>query len=161
MKISKEDFILRIVDGIDYIGQVRTKIEEYTMRLGRDLSFQNIEEELRDPAVKYTPPQGELLVAIDENEVVLGMVAYHKHTDERCEMKRLYVSPECRGMKIGEKLVIEIVQHAKDAGFKEMVLDTITPLRTAIHLYKRMGFEECGAYYNNPMDDVVYMRRFL
>ncbi|MCH4284448.1 MULTISPECIES: GNAT family N-acetyltransferase [Erysipelotrichaceae] len=149
------------MNGIDYIEQVKIKIIEYTTRLGRDLSFQNIDEELSNPAIKYAAPQGELLVALDDHEKVIGMVAYHKHSDERCEMKRLYVSPECRGMKLGEKLVDEIIQHAKNAGFKEMVLDTIVPLQAAIHLYKKMGFEECEPYYHNPMDDVIYMKRLL
>jgi len=152
---------MRIVEGTDYIDQVKDMIIEYTKRLGRDLSFQNIKSEFSDPAQKYTAPEGELLVAIDEDENVLGMVAYHKHSDERCEMKRLYVSPECRGMELGDKLVSEIIKHARDAGFKEMVLDTIEPLQAAIHLYKKMGFEECKAYYNNPMDDVVYMKKIL
>ncbi|QNM12205.1 GNAT family N-acetyltransferase [Absiella sp. AM09-50] len=152
---------MKIVNGIDYIEQVKIKIIEYTTRLGRDLSFQNIDEELSNPAIKYAAPQGELLVALDDHEKVIGMVAYHKHSDERCEMKRLYVSPECRGMKLGEKLVDEIIQHAKNAGFKEMVLDTIVPLQAAIHLYNKMGFEECEPYYYNPMDDVIYMKRLL
>jgi len=152
---------MRIVDGTNYMGQVKNLLMEYTKRLGRDLSFQNIEEEMSNPAKKYTAPEGELLVAIDESENVLGMVAYHKHTAERCEMKRLYVSPTCRGMKLGDKLVVEIIQHAKAAGFKEMVLDTITPLQAAIHLYKKIGFKECEPYYDNPMADVVYMKKLL
>lgn len=152
--------ILRIANGIDYIEQVKSKIAEYTTCLGRDLSFQHIDEELSNPAIKYAPPQGELLVALDDDQVI-GMVAYHKHTSERCEMKRLYVSPQYRGMKIGDQLVADIIKHAKDAGFREMVLDTITPLQAAVHLYKKMGFEECEAYYDNPMDDVIYMKRPL
>lgn len=156
-----EGINLKIVNGIDYIEQVKVKIIEYITRLGRDLSFQNIDEELSNPAIKYAAPQGELLVALDDDEKVIGMVAYHKHSNERCEMKRLYVSLECRGMKLGEKLVDEIMRHAKKARFKEMVLDTIVPLQPAIHLYKKMGFEECEPYYDNPMDDVIYMKRLL
>lgn len=152
---------MRIANGIDYIEQVKNKIAEYSTRLGRDLSFQHIDEELSNPAIKYAPPQGELLVALDDDEQVIGMVAYHKHTGERCEMKRLYVSPQYREMKLGHKLVVAILKHAKDAGFKEMVLDTIIPLQAAIHLYKKVGFEECEAYYDNPMDDVIYMKRSL
>ena len=152
---------MRIVDGIDYIDQVKQLIAEYTKRLGRDLSFQDIESELKDPSKKYTAPESELLAAVDDNGHVMGMVAYHKHTDSRCEMKRLFVLPECRGMKLGDRLVEEIVQHARKAGFKEMVLDTITPLKAAVHLYRKMGFEECEAYYNNPMPDVIYMKKLL
>ena len=83
---------MKILDGRPYIPQIRKLIEEYTSWLGRDLTFQNLEEELRDPAKKYTPPQGEVLVA-EEAGRIIGMIAYHRHTDRRCEMKRLYVNP--------------------------------------------------------------------
>ena len=149
-----------IVDGKDYIDQVKKLISEYTEKLNRDLSFQNLEEELKNPEKKYTAPAGELLVAVEDGTVV-GMVAYHKHSDDRCEMKRLYVRPGYRKNKLGNKLVEQIIEHAEKAGFKEMVLDTITPLQAAIHLYKKMGFAECEPYYDNPMNDVVYMKKNL
>ena len=151
---------MQIVDGKDYIPQVKNLIIEYTQRLNRDLSFQNIDGELKDPAHKYTAPEGEILVAID-NDSVIGMVAYYRHNDTRCEMKRLYVKPEARGLHLGDTLVNEIIIHARKAGFKEMVLDTIKPLKSAIHLYQKHGFETCDAYYENPMGDVIYMKKQL
>ena len=47
------------------VGKVKEKfyvqaIAEYAKRLGRDLSFRNLEEELKDPAGRYTAPQGRL-----------------------------------------------------------------------------------------------------
>lgn len=78
---------MKIVDGKDFIPQVKKLIVEYTERLGRDLAFQHINEELQNPATKYTAPEGEILVALEKNEV-LGMVAYHRHNESRCEMKR-------------------------------------------------------------------------
>ena len=43
-----------------------------------------------------------------------------------------------------------------------MVFDTLThPLKAAISLYHKYGFEECSANYNNPMDDVIYMKRLI
>ena len=151
---------MKIVDGKDYLSEVKELILEYSRRLGRDLSFQNIEDELKDPSHKYTAPEGELLAAT-ENGKVMGIVAYHRHSDDRCEMKRLYVRPDARGMHLGDALVAEILAHAKNAGYKEIVLDTIAPLKAAIALYKKHGFEECEAYYYNPMDDVIYMRKEL
>lgn len=151
---------MKIVDGKDYLSEVKTLITEYSNQLGRDLSFQNIDEELKNPEHKYTTPQGEILVVVDHDKV-LGMVAYHRHSDVRCEMKRLYVRSDARGMHLGNTLVAEILAHAKNAGYKEMVLDTIEPLKAAISLYKKHGFEECEAYYHNPMDDVIYMRKQL
>lgn len=143
----------------DYIPQVKELILEYTQRLDRDLSFQNLNDELSDLKSKYLPPNGEILVAVD-NDDVLGMVAYYKHDDVTCEMKRLYVKLESRGLHLGDRLVFEIIAHAKCNGFEVMLLDTIKPLKAAISLYKKHGFIECEPY-DNPMDDVIYMKREL
>ena len=89
------------------------------------------------------------------------MVAYYQHSDTRCEMKRLYVRPAGRGHALGDRLIESIMDHAKASGYTEMVLDTIEPLKAAIHLYKKHGFTECEPYYHNPMDDVIYMSREL
>ena len=126
------------MDGKDYLPEGKELIQEYSRRLGRDLSFQNIEDELKEPSRKYAAPERELLVAT-EGEKVWGMVAYHRHSATRCEMKRLYVRLKARGMHLGEALVIEILSHAKKAGYKEIVLDTIVPLKAAIALYKKHG----------------------
>ena len=45
---------MQIVDGKDYLSEVKKLIIEYSQRLGRDLSFQNIDDELQDLAHKYT-----------------------------------------------------------------------------------------------------------
>ena len=68
--------MIKIIDGKPYLDQVKELITEYTQWLGRDLSFQDLDKELADIGEKYTVPNGELLVAIDEKGIVLGMVAY-------------------------------------------------------------------------------------
>lgn len=156
-----EVMIMKIQDGSARLDEARELIAEYAARLNRDLSFQNLEAELSDLAGKYTPPAGELLVAVDETNAVVGMVAYHRHSAERCEMKRLYVKPEARGSRLGDRLVGEILRHARKAGYREMVLDTIAPLRAAVALYRKWGFSECAPYYDNPMDDVIYLSKKL
>lgn len=59
---------MEICNGVDYLDQVKELIIEYTKRLGRDLSFQNIDEELGNPAKKYTAPEGEILVAVEDEK---------------------------------------------------------------------------------------------
>ena len=151
---------MEIVNGINYLPEIKDLIIEYTKFLNRDLSFQSLEEELNDLEKKYTGKEGYILALLIDGKV-MGCVAYHKLSDSICEMKRLYVKPELRGVKAGEQLVKRIIEVAKEKGFSEMVLDTIEPLKAAIHLYKKMDFTECEPYYNNPMNDVIYMKRKL
>ena len=151
---------MQIVDGKPYMDQITALIKEYVGRLNRNLDFQGIDAELKDPAPKYTAPEGELLAAVEDG-VVLGMVAYHRHSAIRCEMKRLYVSPKARGLLLGKKLVAAIIHQAKAAGYQEMVLDTLQHMHAAIHLYEKFGFQRCEAYYHNPMPDVLYFKKKL
>lgn len=152
---------MKIIDGNNYLEEIKELITEYTTSLGRDLDFQHLSEEMDNLGLKYTSPNGEILAAISDEGQVAGCVAYRRHQDKCCEMKRLYVKPEYRKMKLGQKLVEEIIKRARVAGYEEMLLDTIRPLESAIGLYKRYGFEEIPAYYDNPMEDVVYMKLLL
>lgn len=89
------------------------------------------------------------------------MVVYYQHSDTCCEMKRFYVRPKGRGLALGDRLIESIMERVKASGYKEIVLDTIEPLKAAIHLNKKHGFVECKAYYHNPMDGVIYMSKTL
>ena len=152
---------MKITAGTPYGNEVKGLITEYYKALGRDLTFQDIYTELADLPAKYSPPEGRLLCAVTDEGEVIGCIAYHRHSDVRCEMKRLYVRPEFRELKAGRKLIEAILELAKADGYEEMVLDTIRPLQSAVHLYQKYGFEECEPYYNNPMPDVIYMKKKL
>ena len=39
-----------------------------------------------------------------------------------------------------------------------MVLDTIKPIKRAISLYKKYVFKKIESHYDNPTDDVIYMK---
>ena len=151
---------IEIVDGTKYLDEVKNLIIEYTKFLGRDLTFQNLDAELSDLAKKYCPPEGRIICAEVDGKII-GCVAYHKFDSERCEMKRLFVLEGYREFHAGSKLIEEILIAAKNDGYKEMILDTIKPLKSAIHLYKKFGFVETSPYYENPFADVIYMKKRL
>ena len=151
---------IKIIDGTKHLDEFKRLIIEYTKFLGRDLTFQNLDSELDDLAKKYCPPNGRIICA-QVGEKIIGCVAYHKFDDERCEMKRLFVEENYRKFHAGSKLIEEILIAAKNDGCKEILLDTIKPLQSAIHLYKKFGFVETSPYYENPMPDVIYMKKFL
>ena len=152
---------MKITDGFTYLTEVKSLIVAYTDSLGRDLSFQNLNAELADLQKKYEFPAGRLLAAVADDGDVIGCVAYCRHSSSRCEMKRLYVIPTYRKEGVGQTLLTEIINLAAADGYTEMVLDTRLPMESAIRLYRRNGFTEIPAYYENPMDDVLYFRRTL
>ncbi|WP_249029575.1 GNAT family N-acetyltransferase [Tannockella kyphosi] len=147
---------MEIIEGYPYVEEIKGLIQEYLIELDRDLSFQDIASEFNNLPKKYPA----LFVARKEDKVI-GCVAYQVLSNERCEMKRLFVKKEYRNEKIGALLVETIISKAIKEGYHEMVLDTIEPLQSAIHLYHSYGFMETTGYYDNPMDDVIYMMKEL
>lgn len=52
----------------------------------------------------------------------------------------LYIIPEARGQRIGERLIERALAHAKESGAKGMVLETAHTNVAGQKLYERMGF---------------------
>ena len=75
-----------------------------------------------------------------------------------CEMKRLYVREGYRRLRLGEALARAVIERAKGLGYREMLLDTLEDMYAARRLYARLGFRECGPYYQNPIPGTAYMR---
>ncbi len=139
----------------------RELFKEYAASIGIDLSFQGFDEELASLPGKYAPPHGALILALRDG-TPCGCVALRRIDDSTCEMKRLYVRPDCRGLKIGVELVRRIIQEAEARGYKAMRLDTLrTRMESAISLYEGFGFHDIEPYIYNPMPDARYMEKTL
>ena len=138
------------------IEMVRTLFQEYAAWLNIDLCFQGFPEELASLPGLYVPPRGRLLIAWSDNEAG-GCVALRPLKDGVCEMKRLFVGPRFRGQSVGRKLAEQIVADARHIGYSSMVLDTLPSMGLALRLYERLGFVRCGAYYETPLKETVFM----
>ena len=139
------------------ILQARQLFEQYAEGLGIDLCFQNFEKELAELPGAYVPPAGRLFLAMTD-ERAAGCVALRKIADSVCEMKRLYVRPECRGTGLGHTLTETIIQAAREIGYQRMRLDTLPgKMDRAIAMYRYLGFKEIEPYYNSPVGATLFM----
>lgn len=135
-------------------------IKEYAESLGFNLCFQQFDEEIASLEKHYGPPGGCLLLAYIGNKPV-GCVALRQLEDGVCEMKRLYLRPDCRGGGHGKALTLEAIRQAKALGYKAIRLDTLERMTQAVALYRALGFRDISPYRHNPIEGAIYMELTL
>lgn len=131
---------------------------EYAATLPFDLAFQSFGDELADLARHYAPPRGDAWLA-DVDGKLAGCVAVRPQAPGICEMKRMFIRPQCRGLKLGRQLAETTLEFARQAGYRAMRLDTIDTLQAAMSLYRSLGFVEIPPYYDNPNAGVHYFEK--
>lgn len=139
----------------DHYERVRKLFRQYADSLGFDLEFQDFSRELAILPGQYAPPQGCVLLAVSAGQYI-GCVALRPLENKICEMKRLYVIPAFRGLKIGRALAQGIIDEARLRGYAHMRLDTIETMTAAKSLYLSLGFRSIKPYRYNPLDNPTY-----
>jgi putative acetyltransferase len=151
-------FRLELIDSAAHplLPATRELLREYQRSLNVDLCFQDFENELAELPGKYLPPDGRLYAAM-VGEQLAGSVAMRRLNAHACEMKRLYLRPAFLGLGLGERLARQIIADATQAGYEQMLLDTLPTLKAALSLYVKLGFVETQAYTFNPLPGVKFL----
>ena len=88
-------------------------------------------------------------VAELDNEIVGGGGIYP--TDglpaDTCELVKMYLLPHARGAGLGRTLIEKSLAFAKDAGYKNVYLESMPELKQALKVYAKFGFD----YLKGPM----------
>lgn len=64
-----------------------------------------------------------------------------------CELVKMYLLPEARGLGLGKLLIDKALAYAKQAGYQQVYLETMPELSKAVSVYEKFGFR----YLDGPL----------
>jgi GNAT superfamily N-acetyltransferase len=162
--LEMAEILVREAVGTADMAAVRRLLGSYGEFLealpnGAHISIENYAQELET----LPGPYAALLLA-SVNGAAAGCVALKPIPEaavgERaCELKRLWVGAEFRGLKLGQRLVQEAIAWGKRNGYSAMYLDTVpAAFPDATRIYRTMGFVPVKRYNDNPLAGVAFFR---
>ena len=66
---------------------------------------------------------------------------------DTCELVKMYLVPEARGIGLGKTLIDKSLSYAREAGYRQVYLETMPELKQALKVYEKFGF----GYLEGPM----------
>lgn len=118
-------------------------------------SEQALLEECKNPSAVF--------LAAEEGDALLGYCGMHFAAGE-CYMDNLAVSPEHRREGVGTRLVLSLLQAAKEQGGEFLSLEVRPSNAGAVALYEQLGFRVVGrrpGFYTAPREDALLLTRPL
>ena len=108
----------------------------------------------------YFDNKGLFLVLIN-NDKVVGSGAIRSLDNEICELKRMWILKEYRGLGFGKQMVQKLLDFAKTIGYERVRLDVFDKYKQAgaIKLYQQLGFYFIEKY--NDSTCTVFMEKIL
>lgn len=97
----------------------------------------------------YRAPGGCLLLA-RLSGAPIGCGALRTLAPRIGEIKRMWVSPDARGLGLGRRLLSELEQAARQRGLRVLRLDSNGSLAEALQLYRSAGYREIERFNDNP-----------
>jgi putative acetyltransferase len=100
--------------------------------------------DLSDVELHYQARGGGFWVVEDGRGRVVGTCGLWLDPDKpgRCELRKMYLSPDWRGRGLGRLLLETALDHARTASRRRVELETNRAMTAAIALYESYGFRE-------------------
>ena len=73
--------------------------------------------------------------------------------DKTCELVKLYLHKEARGIGLGKQLLLKSMQWAKNNGYEQVYLESMPELSKAVSIYENVGFKKIHHALGNSGHD--------
>lgn len=123
---------------------------------GLALDLEGTDRDLADIEANYLDRGGVFEVLVNSNGDILGTVGLFPLDDQAVELRKMYFIPELRGRGLGQSLLSEMIEKARNLGFLRIYLETASVLKQAVHIYEKAGFKTV-AERHTPRCDQAYV----
>jgi putative acetyltransferase len=123
-------------------------VQEFYDILEQEGELRDMDNYQRD----YVENRG-LLLAVDDEQQLIGTGGVKKLEEHTAELKRLWLLEEYHGQRIGYRVVSRLLDFARAQNYEKVWLQTSTSQSRAIRFYTQFGFYEIPRY-RTSMDNI-------
>jgi len=87
----------------------------------------------------------DVLIAYDDG-IAVACAGLKGYSDDDAEIKRVWVDPDHRGLRIATSMMEMLEKKASEDGYKRMILQTRPVMEDAVSLYLKLGYEFIDNY---------------
>ena len=149
----KSEIIIRPIaaeDNAAIAAIIRKSLEEFNAAKPGTVYFDKTTDFLYE---LFTQDFSAYFIAEEGNKILGGAGIYPTEglPKNTCELVKMYLSKEARGKGLGRTLLQKCVSEAKKIGYKQMYLESMPELKTAISMYNNSGFNNVGHPLGNSV----------
>ena len=99
----------------------------------------------------FQKPGSIYFVALMDDELVGGGGIYPSDglPNGTCELVKMYLLPEARGIGLGKRIIEECLAFAKENGNTQVYIESMPELENALKVYEKFGFKYISAPLGN------------
>jgi GNAT superfamily N-acetyltransferase len=136
--VGAMDVTFRRASGRD--GEAALQVVDRALRdYGMSVLPETSDRDLADIEQHYDA-RGGCFEIIELGGEVVGVLGWRPAGEGVFELKKLYLASSARGHGLGRRAVARVIEAARAAGARAIVLETSLQLTDANRLYRRLGF---------------------
>lgn len=141
------EVIIRPVKSMDNAALaliIRKTLEEFNANLPGTVYFDESTDTLSE---LFQVPKASYFVAENAGKLLGGAGIYPTAALPAgiCELVKMYLLPEARGLGLGKLLMEKCLETAASSGYNQVYLETMPELNKAVPMYEKFGFKYLDA----------------
>lgn len=140
---------IKATDNKDLAEIVRTTLVEFGANHPGTVFFDSTTDALYE---LFQQPKSAYFVAENDRGKIIGGGGIYPTEGlppDTCELVKMYLLPEARGIGLGRKIIAMCLEKAVENGFSRVYLETMPELSLALKAYEKFGFEYINSSLGN------------